>query len=188
MLDLDLEKVARSVLLTVKNHINEKVDEVWAEMVAEDAAYYAALGDPVPVTPKLYPSRYFLGSYPSVLERPPADYPNVAVVGYRHRSAADAGDQYEIANNRVYVEAFVMHEDEGTVNRMAYRYAKALHRVFAQNRNPDSEDIVFGPDFTPDLDVSNAAIRRVDQFSEDLTYIQGCRLEWDLQTVGTWSW
>jgi len=79
-----------------------------------------------------------------------------------------------------------VHEDEGTVNRLANRYAKALHKVLAEHRNMDADEIVFGGEFSPDIDVSNAAIRRVDQFKEDLVYIQGCRLEWDLQTAGIW--
>jgi len=72
------------------------------------------------------------------------------------------------------------------VNRLANRYAKALHKVLAEHRNMDADEIVFGGEFSPDIDVSNAAIRRVDQFKEDLVYIQGCRLEWDLQTAGIW--
>lgn len=188
VIELRLEEIARAMLLTVRTNINAAIDEVWNEMSSEDATYYAALGESVPPIPKPYPTRFFLGSYPSVLERPPADYPNVAVVSYRHRSAEDAGDQYEMVNNRVYVEAFVMHADESTVNRLAYRYAKALHKVLAANRNVGDDSVVFGGEFSPDIDISNAAIRRVEQFKEDLTYIQGCRLEWDLQTAGTWTW
>lgn len=185
MLELRLEEVARSTLLAVKLNINAAIDDVWATMAAEDATFYAAMGEPVPATPKPYPARFFLGSYPSVLERPAVDYPNIAVVSYKHRSAEDAGDQYETANNTIYVEAFVMHEDEGTVNRLAWRYARALHQVLARYRTVEDPD-VFAADFTPAIDISNAAIRRKEQFSEDLTYIQGCRLEWDLKTVGTW--
>jgi hypothetical protein len=179
VLDLQTEQAGRTVLLALKDGLNAAIDAVWADSATEDAAFYAELGEPVPATPKQYPARYFLGSFPSVLERPPADYPNVAVVSYRHRSANDLGDQYELANNRIYVESFVMHQDESTINRMAQRYARALHRVLVAGGFYETE-------FTPDVDISNAAVRRVEQFKEDLTYIQGCRLEWDLRTVGTW--
>ena len=180
VLDLQTEYAGRRVTLALKTDLEDQIDAVWADSVSEDAAYFAALGvSPVPETPKLYPAIYFEGSFPSVLERPRDNYPNVAVVSYRHRSARDAGDQYEIANNRIYVEAFVMHDDEATVNRMAQRYARAVHRTLVLNH-------FYEADFTPDVDISNAAIRRVDQWTEDLTYIQGCRLEWDLKTVGTW--
>jgi len=188
MLELRLEEIGRAALLTVRENINTAIDEVWTEMDAQDATYYAALGESALPVPKVYPTRYFLGSYPSVLERPPEDYPNIAVVSYRHRSAEDVGDQYEVVNNRLYVEAFVMHDDESTVNRLAYRYAKALHKVLAANRSLGDDNVIFGGEFSPDIDVSNAAVRRVEQFKEDLTYIQGCRLEWDLQTAGTWTW
>ena len=180
VLDLQTEYAGRRVMLSLKEGLSDQSDAVWADAVSEDTAYYAALGvPPVPETPKMYPAIYFEGSFPSVLERPRQDYPNVAVVSYRHRSARDRGDQYETANNRIYVEAFVMHDDEATVNRMAQRYARALHRTLVIAGFYEAE-------FTPDPDISNAAIRRVEQFKEDLTYIQGCRLEWDLQTIGTW--
>lgn len=179
VLDLQTEYAGRAVMLALRNGLNAQIDAVWADAVSEDATYFAALGEAVPVTPKLYPAIYFEGSFPSVLERPRDNYPNVAVVSYRHRSAQDAGDQYEIANNRIYVEAFVMHDDESTVNRMAQRYARAVHRTLVLGGFYEAE-------YTPDTDISNAAVRRVDQWTEDLTYIQGCRLEWDLKTVGTW--
>jgi hypothetical protein len=180
VLDLQTEYAGRAVQLALKNDLNAQIDAVWDDAVAEDAAYYSALSvSPVPETPKQYPAVWMLGSFPSVLERPREDYPNVAVVSYRHRSARDLGDQYEIANNRIYVEAFVMHDDEATVNRLAQRYARAVHRTLVIGGFYEAE-------FTPDVDISNAAIRRVDQWTEDLTYIQGCRLEWELKTVGTW--
>lgn len=185
MLDVKLEEVARALLLCVRENIEEKLDEVWVEMGAEDAAYYAALGESVPATPKLYPARYFLGHHPSVLHRPIADYPNVAAVAYQHRSAGDDGDQYEMARNVTYLEAFVVNPDESAVNRMAWRYAKALHRIVVENRNANDDEIddIF---LTPNVDISNAAARRVEEFKEDVTYIQGCRLELDFRTVGAW--
>ncbi len=167
------------ILTALRAGLEDDIDEVWADAVAEDTAYFSALSQTVPETPKFYPAIYFEGSFPSVLERPPADYPNVAVVSYRHRSANDDGDQYEIANNRVYVEAFVLHPDEATVNRMAQRYAKAVHRTLVKAH-------FYEANFTPDVDISNAAARRVEQFDDAITFIQGCRLEWDVKTVGTW--
>lgn len=185
-LTLHLEEVARAMLLTMKENLNDAIDTVWAEMEDEDTAYYAALGESVPTTPKLYPARFFLGHHPSILYRPPEDYPNVTAVSYRHRSVLDTTDQMEFAGNTAYVEAFLMHEDESTINRLAWRYAKAIHLVFAEHRELDDREI-WRTTWTPNIDISNADARRVEEFKEDITYIQGCRLEWEFRTPGAWD-
>ena len=168
MAELLMEEVGRALLLIVKGNVVDAIDDVWSEMETEDTVFYAALGESVPVTPKQYPSRYYLGHHPSILDRPVIDYPNVTVVSYRSRSIGDlAADQYEVVGHEAYVEAFVVHEDESTVNRMALRYAKALNRVVDQHR--DLDEVTIEPIFiTPDAAISNAAARRVDQFSESI--------------------
>lgn len=185
-MDLVLEEVARSLLLVMKGHLEDAVDSVWEQMETEDATFYGALGDDVPTTPKLYPAKFFLGHHPSILERPLTDYPNVTCVAYDHRSIGDlAADQYEVVGNRAYVEAFVVHEDESTVNRLAWRYAKALHRVIDTYKELD--DQMIEPIVTsPDVAISNAAARRVEEFREDIVYIQGCRLEYLFRVAETW--
>lgn len=185
MLDLQLEEISRAILLAVKENIEDAIDDVWAEMAVADAEFYAQLGEALPSTPKLYPVRYFIGHHPSMLYRPSADYPNIAAVAYRHRSANDDGDQYEIAVNTGYLEAFVVHPDESTVNRLTHRYAKALHRVVASLKGVGDEEVE-DISLTPNVELSNAAARREDEFKEDITYIQGCRLELNLRTMGTW--
>jgi hypothetical protein len=184
-LDLRLEEVARSLDRVVRENINGALDAVWSDMSAEDADYYFAIGESVPSTPKPYPARFFLGHHPSILHRPIEDYPNITSVAYRHRTANDTGDQYEVVRNTAYLEAFVVHTDESTVNRVAWRYAKALHRIIVEHRNMNDDEIA-DLDWTPNVDISNAAARRVEEFKEDVTYIQGCRLEFDLRTAGIW--
>lgn len=185
-LDIQLEEVARSLDVLMRTHIEDAIDAVWDEMEEKDAEYYAAIGEPAPVTPKLYPAKFFLGHHPSILERDPEDYPNITVVSYDHRSANDFGaDQYETARNLAYVEAFVLHDDESVVNRLAWRYAKAMHRVVGQFKDLSDSDIE-PITATPETQISNAAARRVSQFTDDITYIQGCRLEYSFRTKGLW--
>jgi hypothetical protein len=186
MLDIMLEEVARAALLVVKDNIEDALDAVWDDMAIEDAAYYAALGESVPFTPKPYPVRFYLGHHPSILERPSTDYPNITVVSHDHQSVDDFGaDQYEVANNVAYIEAFVMHDDESTLNRIAWRYAKAIHRIVAQFKDLSDSDVE-PIDKTPDVSVSNAMARRVDEFKEDITFLQGCRLQYAFRTKGVW--
>ena len=186
ILDIQLEDVASSLDVLMRAHIEDAIDAVWDEMSAKDAVYYTAIGEPVPVTPKLYPSLFFLGHHPSILEREPEDYPNITVVSYDHRTAHDDdADQYESARNLAYVEAFVLHDDESTVNRLAWRYAKAMHRVVASFKELSDSDIE-PITFTPQTQISNAAARRVSQFTDEITYIQGCRLEYSFITKGLW--
>jgi hypothetical protein len=184
-MDLVLEDVARDLLLVMKENLNDVVDEVWAEMAIADAAYYAQLSQPVPVTPKPYPASFYLGHHPAILDHPLTDYPNVTTVSYEANSADDVGDQYEVTENRAYVEVFVVHKDESTINRLAWRYARAVTRVIS--RYKDLSDGQIEPiQGVPAVMVSNAAARRVDEFTDETIYIQGCRLEHLFRATTLW--
>lgn len=185
-MDVVLEEVARDLLIVMKDNLNLAIDQVWTEMAMEDTVFYAALGTTVPETPKPYPVSFYLGHHPTILEHDVEDYPNITCVAYDHASVNDLGaDQYEVVGNRAYVEAFVLHADESTVNRLAWRYAKALHRVIDQYKDLDDRKIE--PVTTsPDVQVSNAAARRGQQFTSDIVYIQGCRLEYVFRVPEVW--
>jgi len=184
--DVQLQDVARALLLVMRNHLNAAIDDVWDEENAKDADFYPAIGEAVPTVPKQYPSRYFLGHHPSILERPAADYPNVTVVAHRHRSAADVGaDQCETVANTAYVEAFLLNADEEVLNNAVNRYAKAVNRVLTAMKSLEDPDVM-PIDSTPQIDVSNAAARRLEEFKEDIVYVQGCRIEHVFNTIGLW--
>lgn len=186
MTDVLLEEVARDLLVVMKENVNDAIDTVWTEMALEDAAFYATLGQGVPDTPKLYPVSFYLGHHPTILEHPITDYPNITAVSYEHSSVGDLGaDQYEVTGSRAYVEAMVVHEDESTVNRLAWRYAKALHRVVAWYKTLEDAKIE-AINLSPEVMVSNAAARRVEEFRDDIIYIQGCRLEYVFRIAQPW--
>lgn len=185
-MDVVLEEVARDLFVVMKDNINAAIDSVWAEKELEDAVFFAGLNSPVPPTPKPYPVSFYLGHHPAILEHPLSDYPNITVVSYDHSSAGDeAADQYEVVASRVYVELFTVHEDASTINRLAWRYAKALHRVIDQHKRLDDSKIE-AISATPDVAISNAAARRVEEFSNGIVYIQGCRLEYVFRVAEDW--
>lgn len=185
MTDLVLEEVARDLLLVAKQNLNDAIDAVWQEMEDEDTDYYAALGESVPVTPKPYPVRFFLGHHPSVLDRPVADYPNITAVSYDSSPGNDTYDQVEVVSSRAYIEAFVVHADESTVNRLAWRYAKALHRILTQYKELADSRLEQITD-APRVLISNASARRIEEFKDDIVFIQGCRLESSFRSRDLW--
>ncbi len=185
-LDVQLEDVARAMDLVMREHLADAIDQVWADMIPLDEAYFAAINEEVPRTPKYHPVKFFLGHHPSILERPATDYPNVTTVAHQHRSAGDEGDQYEVVNNTIYSEAFLLYAEEDALDRMVQRYARAMHRVvssFPQLSNVEIEPI----DQTPNVDVSVATARRLEEFKDDIVYVQGCRVEHTFRTAGLWQ-
>lgn len=185
MVDLRLEEVARDLLLVVKDNINEALDDVWDQMTAEDPAFYAALGESTPVTPLQYPTRFFMGHHPSILDRPSEDYPNITVVAYNARTIEEGYDQVEVTGNVAYAEAFLLHSDEATLNRMTQRYARALQRVLTSIKELSTSDTE-AIEEQPRVSVSNAAARRLDSFVEEIVFVQGCRLEATYRTRDSW--
>lgn len=177
--DLILEEVSRAVILTVRQNLPEALEDIEGEMVASDAAYFAAIGiSPVPATPLPEPAVYMTGSYPDLLDRPIETFPVVTAVCYDHEPERNPRgfDQLEVVTNGTTVEAWVIDPDAERVNRIAFRYAKAIHRVLVQNKDLGGvvEDIYTAPEVT----ISNVAARRVSDFSEDIVYVQGVRVEY----------
>lgn len=183
MTKLLLEKVARSLDLTVRGNIEAVIDSVWTQMETEDAEYYTAISEAAPPeTPKQYPVSYYLGHHPSILQHAVDDYPNVVVSCYEHDPADGFDidnelDQIEPLTNAAYVEAFVLHEDASTVNRIAWRYADALHRVITENRDLGEWPLIWSMIGTPHVEVSNSSARPVSEDTDEWTYIQGVRVE-----------
>jgi hypothetical protein len=195
-LDTQLEEVARAMLLTLTTALPQALTDVAAVMADEDAVYYAALGEPVPDTPLPPPAKWFEGHHPSILERPVDEFPNVTCMAYNHRSANDlAADQYEPFAYPVYVEAAVMHTDESTINRVAWRYAKALHRAVLYNDTlrtalpqvgADDSVVIQRASQSPDVAISNAAARRVSEFTDDVVFVQLVRLDTSYRLIQPW--
>jgi hypothetical protein len=185
--DIQLEEVARALLLTLKNDLPTHLGEVADEMQAADVQYYTAeLGLPVPETPLPGPLQYLEGHYPSILDWDVSAFPVLTAMAYEH-SLDPAGldaDQVEPMGSATYVELFASDTDEGTLSRRSWRYAKALHRCVA--RNPTLGGVVEPITTTPDVFVSNAVTRRVSEFTDEVIYIQAARLEYTFRTPQPW--
>jgi hypothetical protein len=188
MTDLLLEEVGRRLLLTVRENLNDHLDDVWNEMSMKDALFYAEMGQPMPDTPKRYPVNFYLGHHPEILDYPIDDYPNVTCMCYEHNPVGEFQglDQIEELRNRAYVEAFVVHPDAETVNRLAWRYAKALHRVLTEHKSLDNYPTIWEMTRSPVVTVSSSVARRVSEWKDEWTYVQGCRLEYIYQTPQPW--
>ena len=176
----------------MRGSLEDVIDDVWSDMTAEDTAYYTAIGDTAPETPKLYPVSYYLGHHPAILQHPVDDYPNVVVSCYEHDPTAGFDidnelDQIEPLTNAAYVEAFVLHEDAATVNRLAWRYADALHRAITNSRDLGEWPVIWQMIGTPHVEVSNASARMISEDETDgWTYIQGIRAEMLFRTPQPW--
>lgn len=188
MADLLLEEVGRALVLSVKNNINDVIDSVWDDMAAQDTAFYAEMGQAVETTPKVYPVSFYLGHHPDILEHDVADYPNIVAMCYTHNPVAEVhgADQIEVMNNTAFVEAFVVHADASTVNRLAWRYAKSLHRLITSHKDLDSWPSIWTMDRSPTVTVSQSFAKRVDEFSDEWVFLQGCRLEYAWRTPVAW--
>lgn len=185
-MDVFLEEIARSILLGIKDSLPDELAAVAQESTALDVAFYTQLGKPVEPTPLHPPAEYLVGHHPSLLERELSEFPNVTVMAYQQTPMGDRGaDFYETQVNRVYVEAFAQDPDESRINRIAWRYAKALHRVITKDRNLSR--LVKDLDTPPSVQVSNAAARRITDMSDEITYVQGCRLDYALEMDVAWS-
>lgn len=192
MTDLLLQTVARSLDLTIRENINAALDVVWAAEDAADAAYYASLNVTAPTTAEVYPVSYYIGHHPQILQYPVADYPNVVTMCYTEPNVGGATttnsdlDQIEILLNSAYVEAFVVHSDADTVNRLAWRYAKALHKVITENKSLGEYPTIWEINGAPITEVSGSIGRLASEDSDEWTYVQGCRLEMLYRTPQPW--
>lgn len=184
--DVQLEEVAMALLIAIKDGLPDAIDSVQTEQNAKDAAWGTALGTTLPDVPLDHPVEYLPGHHPSMLERELSYFPSVVVMCYDHRSAPSDNeiDQIEQMANTAYVEMAFYDVDETVINRKAWRYAKALHRAVALNPTLTGavEEIVA----SPTVMVSNASARRVSFDTDDVVYVQMCRLDYEFRVPQLW--
>jgi hypothetical protein len=179
--DILLEEVGRALLLQIKGSLGQKLIDVAAEKIAEDAAFFAQLGQPVPETPLVMPPdpNWFEGHFPTLLEWDLSFFPNVTVMCYdESNQPADPyqTDQGAVTGYTAYVELFCESQDVAQCNRMAKRYATALHRAVTDDATLGG--LVSPIDKPPAAQVSNSSARHASQEVNELHYVQGCRVEY----------
>jgi hypothetical protein len=185
MADIILEEVSRKILLIMRDKLPDQLSAVAAEMSAQDAEFYLALGQEVPEVPLSPPVRYEVGHNPTVTKLPLDDYPALVVLCYGHDSAQDEGsDQYEVLAHAATVEMVAMHDDVVVMNSIAMRNAKALHRTILLDRTLGglTEPIALSPSVL----VSAVTTRHKDDRSNEQTYIQACLLEYTFNIEQPW--
>ncbi|HNT78498.1 MAG TPA: hypothetical protein PKH77_26090 [Anaerolineae bacterium] len=138
----DNERIARAVKTSLEAGMTAALETVaasWAE-------------DPLPL-PDV--ATYFYGHKPTVLELPSAAFPFLAVVPTGRRALRTTyGWGFQDQNPTVYVDWFVVAEDETTVDKLCSRYAEAILRVLQSQRAYAGYEQV---DYEPAIDLSEAS-------------------------------
>lgn len=174
MSQVNLELVARQIHLNLLNNLPATLTQVSTEMQAHDTDYYGQLGVAVPSITLSPPATYSVGHDPLVLERPLDEFPLIGIMVF-HQLSLGGGDNYERLSNDSYIEAFVVSEDESKLNSIAWRYARAIHRVL-MTYSPLDENIEV-LDTEPEVDVSNIFTRRKSSVDNTTLFIQGVRFD-----------
>lgn len=183
-----IEEVALSLMESLQAHLPDAISAVNMEAAGRDARW-AALSVDVALTGSVQlaePALWLPGHNPSILDRPIEDFPNIVVMAYDHRSAGDeASDQTEPTTYTAYAEVFCAVADETVSNRMAWRYAEALHQAMVTDETLGG--LVVPVSSTPAVMVSNAAGRRLSPQSDDVIWVQGARVEYGFVIENPWN-
>lgn len=182
-----IEEVALALMESLQAHLSDTIDDVNTAAAARDARW-AALSVDVALTGSVSiaePVLWLPGHNPSILDRPVEQFPNIVVMAYDHRSAGDAAsDHTEPSVYTAYAEVFCAVADETVSNRMAWRYAEALHAAVVLDETLGG--LVIPIDATPSVQVSNAAGRRLSPQVDDVIWIQGARVEYGFRIENPW--
>lgn len=182
-----IEEVALSLMEALQENLPSTLSAVNSDAAGRDARW-AALSTDVALAPSVSiaePVLWLPGHNPSILDRPLEDFPNIVVMAYDHRSAGDdASDHTEPSVYTAYAEVFCAVADETVSNRMAWRYAEALHAAMVMDETLGG--LVIPIDATPAVMVSNAAGRRVSPTVDDVVWIQGARVEYGFRIENPW--
>ncbi len=125
------------------------------------------------------PETWFFGHKPTVLEMESAEFPFLAiVVGGRTPEERPLRWGYQERVITIYVDYFVVADDETTVNKRAQRYGEAICQVLQEER------IINGyeqQDYEPQVQISEASRhgkeKEADFFKDaDVDFIQGGRV------------
>lgn len=195
--DTVLEEVERGMMVSLKRLLPDTLDEIAAEYVAPDAAFFLQVMGlaSAPATDLSMPQTLIMGHDPLVLERPIEDFPTLSTVCYEHPEQSGEGqdveiDQMQYVLSTAYAEIFSYAQDSDTVNRQSKRYAKALHRAFQKEMvlavtAPEDASlgrIVLREQVSPSVVTSNVMPAPVAQSGDEFVYFQGARLTYTFKT------
>jgi hypothetical protein len=167
--ELELERITRALKTRINDDLPTHLSTVqtrWANI------------DPVTL-PK--PVTVFLGHNPNVLDLESTDFPYVAAMAVDRTPRDDDSVSrwgYQEEEVLALLDAFVVAEDEATVNKRAWRYAEALVLMLRDQRSIEGYD---QKDYKPEVGISEASrhpkTKEADMFTPgDVDYIQGVRI------------
>lgn len=165
----DLEHVARELKSRLQDELPDELDVVETNWSATDPV---TLADP---------ETWFLGHKPTVLELESSEFPFVAVVAAARTPETGRGASwdYQKKTQTLFVDYFVVADDEATVNKRANRYAEAICNIL------QGQAIIYGyyqQDYEPAVNLSEASRHakhsdNADFFdSDDVDFIQAGRI------------
>jgi len=164
----DAERVGKALKERLESELGDALDTVEAAWAGDDPV---TLPDPV---------TWFLGHKPTVVEMESSEFPFLGVI------VADTSPKgrpsrwgYQEETLTVFVDYFVVADDETTVNKRAHRYAEAILAVLQEERYIEE---YMQQDYRPRVRLSEASrhakTENADMFSaDDVDYIQMGRVE-----------
>lgn len=138
-----LEHIAKAVKTRLESSLPSALSTVEASWAGSDP-----ITIPDPVT-------WFYGHKPTVLEMESAEFPFVSVIPVGRDKVREVyGWGYQNQNPRVYVDWFIVADDETTADKLCSRYAEAMGKVTQMQRSYAGYD---QEDFEPQIDLSEAS-------------------------------
>lgn len=177
---VNLEQIARQLHLMLLVNLPPILEDVSQEMIYEDTTYYTQIGESVPATQLVPPAEYSVGHDPLILERAINRFPVITVMAHE-QTPIGTGDNYERIANTCYIEPIVVADDFATANRIAWRYAEAVHRALMTFNNLDMN--IEPIDKEPIIVISNVITKRRSNVDNTLVYTQGVRLDFSVNQI-----
>lgn len=139
----DNERIARAVKTRLEARLTAALSTVAAGWAGEDPVALSTV------------ATWFYGHKPTVLELPSTAFPFLAVLPVgRSPERGQYGWGFQDQNPRVYVDWFVVAEDETLADKVCSRYAEAVLDVVQGQRAYAGYDQV---DYEPSVDLSEAS-------------------------------
>lgn len=163
---LNNERLARAIQTLITTGLPAALDAVEALWTGATAVVLAN------------PASVFLGHKPTLLEMPSTAFPIICIITPNREPQAARAWGYQEQTVTVYLDYFVVAEDEATVNLRTWRYAEALVTLMQANRVVGGLDQT---DYEPQVLFSEASrhgkTSDADMFeTAQVDFIQGGRI------------
>lgn len=177
-----LERIQRAIAVLMANDLNAAIDAQNLVWQSEDAAWYAAMGRPIPVPDysleHVAADNIYSGVIPSLITSPPSSYPNLCVIAY---AAVPTGGQHDWTEHysitlglEFMVKSLVSEE---LVNSRIQRTLEAGHSVLTSDENRripelDGGNLVPQISSMPTVTISDVFVRHTTTDPNDRSFYQ----------------